>query len=189
MPFPRPATFAFIVLTLVGLPALGSAAGQNDLWLHVTVDDQDGGGSQVRVNLPLALVEGVLPLLDGDHKGHFRVSDVDDVDLRRAWDAARKAPEGQFVEIPTHGEGTLHVAHLDGQLVFRALDDDSQVHVRVPWKVAEQLAAASHGGEADFDIHAMVRALRQFGPGELVRAEDQQSTIRLWIDAESGNAD
>jgi len=193
---PRRAAFALLMVAIAALggsaPAL-ARSGEHDLWLHVAVDEQDRDGAQVRVTLPLALVEGVLPFLAGNSvgKGHLRLSDVevDDLDLRRAWETARSAPEGRFVEIETKGEGTLHVARQDGQLRFRARDDDSEVNVRMPWKVAEQLAAAGGKGEVDLDLKALVRALRDFGPGELVTAEAEDSSIRLWIDRESGDDD
>ena len=190
MHLPRRAAFALLCFTAAGssAPALSAGPGGKGLWLHVAVDEQDREGAQVRVTIPLALVEGVLPFLnDQVGRGHLQVSEVDDVDLRHAWAAARSAPEGQFVEIPTKGDGTLHVARQHGQLVFRARDDDSEVHVRMPWKVAEQLAVASGDGTVDFDLRAMVRALREFGPGDLVTAEDRNSSIRLWIDEESSD--
>jgi hypothetical protein len=191
MHLPRLVLLALLLPALAGLSAPARAAGPHGtgLWLHVAVDEQDGEGSTVRVTLPLTLVEGVLPFLNGDHSGHLRVSDVDDLDLRQAWEAARSAPKGRFIEIPTKGKGTLHVAHLDDQLVFRALDEDSVVHVRVPWKVAEKLAATSSDGTVDVDLPALVRALREFGPGELLTAEATDSTIRLWIDEKSGDVD
>jgi len=192
MHFPRRAAFALLLLAAAFAghsPA--RAAGNGDLWLHVAVDNQDRDGAQVRVTLPLALVEGVIPFLEGNRvgKGHLRVSDVDDLDLRQAWEAARSAPEGRFVEVPTKGTGTLHVDRQDGQLVLRARDDDSEVHVRMPWKVAEQLAAAGGDGTHDLDLRVLVGALRDFGPGELVTAEAEDALIRLWIDKESGDGD
>jgi hypothetical protein len=195
MHFPRLAVLAPFALSALLLSAAGhssaQAAGHSDLWLHVAVDNRDRDEAKVRVTLPLALVEGVIPFLEGNRvgKGHLRVSDVDDLDLRQAWEAARSAREGRFVEVPTKGAGTLHVARQDGQLVLRARDDDSEVHVRMPWKVAEQLAAAGGDGTVDLDLRVLVRALRDFGPGELVTAEAEDASIRLWIDKESGDDD
>jgi hypothetical protein len=177
---------------LVLLPGLGLAARRHptDLWLHVSVHEQDAE-AKVLVTLPLGLVEGVLPLLQGDKvaRGRIQVSDIDGSDLRRAWDLAHSAPEGTFIDIPTDGEGTLAVARLDGRLVFRADDDNSRVRVRMPLEVAEKLLQASDREQAEFDLAGLVRALRTFGPGELVAAEDGESRIRIWIDRNHGDDD
>jgi hypothetical protein len=181
---------ALAALSLEPEPARAARPHPSDLWLHVEVQERDAE-AEVLITLPLGLVEGVLPLLDGDHlsRGRIRVSEVDGQDLREALKAARSSPEGKFVDIPTCGDGRLEVARMDGQLVFRARDEDDVARVRIPLAVADRLLGTSDRQSGEVDLAGMVRALREFGPGELVTAEDSASSVRIWIDRDHGGDD
>jgi hypothetical protein len=184
---------ALALATLAGTAGSGQAAKRrpSDLWLHISVHEEDAE-ARVLVTVPLGLVEGVLPFLQGDKvaRGRIQMSDVDGADLREAWDLAHSAPEGTYVPVPTRGDGKLAVTRNDGQLVFKAVDDDSEVRIRMPLTVAKRLVAVSDEGEtAEVDLASLLRALREFGPGELLAAEDGESLVRIWIDRDQGESD
>jgi hypothetical protein len=172
----------------LAVPRPGLAASStSDLWIHVAVHDQ--GETKVHLTLPLGLVEGLLPLLEGDHDGKLRItaSDMDDIDLKELWAAAHSVPEGEWVPVRAkHSHEEIQVARKDGQLVIRAKDhDDSQVRVRIPLSVAERLVALSEQGTTEVHLDKVMKALRNFGAGELVTAEDGKSSVRVWIDHET----
>ena len=89
-------------MLMVGLAifmcAAAASAGDSSMWLHVLVDERGIDGEKVRVNLPLKLVETVLPLIDEDEfsAGKIRIDneDISAEDLREIWDAVRDAEEG-----------------------------------------------------------------------------------------------
>ena len=54
----------WLVGLVLGLMATLALGGTSDLWLHVKVEDDRGRGESVNINLPLSVVEDVLPLIE-----------------------------------------------------------------------------------------------------------------------------
>jgi hypothetical protein len=195
------ATVLMAILLLAAVPPRALAAGStaDDLWLHMTVEETDGEEVRIRVNFPLRFAEALLPLMNGGnlHRGRVRI-DIDDSDmgandLVAAWRAVKEAREGQFVEIhPARGDRgddddeQVEAARVGDTLVLRARDTDSRAQIRVPMRVAETLVEAAVDSDADdsaeIDVAALLRDMREIGPGELVTATDGESHVRIWID-------
>jgi len=180
--------FGLIALVLAAAPA--ALAGDPDSWLHIRVDSRDGEGEQVRINLPLQLIESLLPMItaDGDsgnvylRKGriHFGFNELDEVDLRQMLAAVRDAEDGEYITVQGPGEN-VRVAKEKGNLLVDADDNGEKVRVRVRMKVVEALLEE---GEEELDLVAMVQALREQGEGELINVESEEETVRIWIDRE-----
>lgn len=83
--------------------AQSSTSTHGDKWLHVRVISANSKGETVRVNVPLALAETVLPAIDHDrlHDGKVRIGcmDCDGVDIRTLFNAVRNSKDGEFVTV------------------------------------------------------------------------------------------
>jgi hypothetical protein len=158
-------------------------------WLHVHVVEDGGSGDTVRVNLPFSMIESVLPMVQAEHfsEGKLRLADEDfeGVDLRAMWKALRQAGDVDFVTVDgTDGHvrvsraGPYLLATVDGRG-----EDRETVRVRVPVAVVDALFS---GNSDEIDLVAALHVLADQGDGELIRVEDGDSRVRVWID---GNQD
>ena len=170
-----------LVLLLAG--SLWAAAA--DRYIHVRVSNPTNH-ELVRVNVPLALAEKVIPAInhgelhDGKIQcGHFT---ADKVDIRAILDALKAAPEGEFVTVQ-EPDNNVRVAKEHGQLVVHVIDKKSKenVDVTVPWEVAQALVANTKGDE--LDIEAAIRALASAGDVTLVTVTSQDENVRIWVDS------
>lgn len=184
---------AFLFAPL-GIQAQTSSAQSNtsthgDKWLHVRVISANSKGETVRVNVPLALAETVLPAIDHDrlHDGKVRIGcmDCDGVDIRTLFNAVRNSKDGEFVTVQSK-DADISVAKKDGQFLVHVHDKNkpknSQVEVKVPMKVVEALLS---GGKDELDIAAGLHALAGEGDMELVSVKDDDSTVRVWMDSKN----
>jgi hypothetical protein len=166
-----------------------STSAHADRWLHVRVISTNSKDETVRVNVPLALAETVLPAIDHDrlHDGKVRIgcTDCDGVDIRALFNAVRNAKDGEFVTVQSK-DSDINVAKKDGQFLVHVHDKSkpktSQVEVKVPMKVVEALLS---GGKDELDLVAGLHALADQGDMELVSVKDEDSTIRVWLDSKN----
>lgn len=193
-------------LMLTGLLALAvtaqskqaPAASTADKWLHVRVVEDGEKGETVRVNVPLSLAEAILPALKVNGKidgGKIRISRHHDwdneIDFRAAFDAVKKAPDGEFVTVQKGKDEEVRVSKKDGYLLVAVRDENTRrdgskrterVDVKVPMTVAEALFG---GTKDELDILAAVRALARHGDTQLVAVEDGKTTVRVWVDSKN----
>ncbi len=172
---------------LVALIALAGTVQASDRWLHVRVDGDD---EQVRVNIPLALIETMLPMIETDELhggtlqfGHeFGHGALDDLDLREILTAIRDTPDADFVTV-RDGNETVRIAKEAGFLLVDVNENRArgeQVEVRVPIEVVEALLGAGGGR---LDLAAGLRALAAFDGQSLVSVESDDESVRVWIDS------
>jgi ribonuclease HI len=178
-------TKRILFATLLTLAASTLWAASADRYLHVRVSNPSTH-ELVRVNVPLALAEKVIPAInhgelhDGKIRcGHFT---ADKVDIRAILDALKTAPEGEFVTV-REPDSDVRVAKERGQLVVHVVDKHSKqnVDVKVPWEVAQALIANTKDDE--LDIEAAIKALSSAGDVTLVTVTSQEENIRVWIDS------
>lgn len=178
-------------MLIAGLSVLALAAtavaGGDSMWFHVYVHERGDDGEKVRINLPLQLVEAVLPLIDEADISHGRVriddSDLTADDLRQIWDAVRDAEDGVYVEVEGVDE-EVRVAREGDMIVVRVEEEgeEERVEVKLPVAVIDALLS----GEGDeLDILAAIRAFGERGEGDLVMVTDDESTVRIWVDRDS----
>jgi hypothetical protein len=174
----RAAGAAALILAPTGLWAAPAA------WLHVRVEET-GKKSRVSVNLPVAAVEAALEaapqtlLADGRIKLGHRHTDMSVADLRRLWKAVRESGDTEFATVE-EGDQTVRVAR-SGDLMLVHVDKPGgreSVRVEVPVEVVDALFSAQ--GE-ELDVRAAF-ALLQKRRGDIVRVNDEDSTVRIWID-------
>lgn len=179
----RPKLLAVAALTLLLAPVAAFAAGGR--WIHIRVDKSGHEGEKVRVNVPLSMIETLLPLLEDDEfsDGKFRLNDhdMDAVKLRAIWKAVREADEGEFITVESDDE-SVRVSRAGGYLhlnVDETTADGDDVQVRIPTKVMDALLS---GQGEELDLIAAIRALGDHGDGELVRVDSQDEKVRIWVD-------
>ncbi len=157
-------------------------------WLHVSVNNQNPKGERVRVNLPLSLAESLLAAVKHGRleAGKIRITEfkVDNIDLRRAFEAIKSAKDGEFVTVEST-EANVRVAKEKGFIIVKARDSRNKmgtVDVRVPIEVVDALFS---GGPDELNLIAALRALAGKGDIELVSVKDTESTVRVWVDAKN----
>jgi hypothetical protein len=164
--------------------ATGLTAASDDLWLHVFVQEDGESGETVRVNVPIAFVEQVLPLIENEHIRDGKIvipeqAELEGVDLRGIWEAVRDAADGEFVTVDGADEN-VRVAKQDGMLLVNVDDDGEKVRVRVPLDVVD---AAFSGDSGQLDVAAALRVLGERYPShDIVTVEEGPAVVRVWID-------
>jgi len=188
------ATLAALALFAVMAAPAAAQSETAGKWLHVRVIES-GDGESVRVNVPLALAEAILPSLKIKHlqNGKVKIEDhvrvhMEDVDLRAILDAVKSAEDGEFVTVESKNKDNVRVAKRGGYLLVEVRENDKdgkqreKVDVKVPMAVVEALLS---GGKDELDILAAIRALARHGDTELVSVQDGKSTVRVWIDSKN----
>lgn len=172
-----------ILVLLLLVPMLGPADA-SERWLHVRVEE-DGGEESVSVNIPLQLVEAILPAIETDElrQGRFDwdEAEIDGVDLRQILEALRDAPDADYVTVRDRDE-SVRVAKEDGFILVRVDEDEGdRVRVKLPLSVVEAMIGERHG---ELDLVAGLRALGEYDGGDLVTVESDDESVRIWIDSD-----
>lgn len=194
---------ALVVVGVVGMGAVQArtngagaeptGATGDPAWLHVRVDER-GKSSKVRVNVPMTVVEAVLEaaperivdkgrikfdLGHGGHEGH----DLSLADMRRIWKDLKDAGDTDLVTVEEDDE-TVRVARKGDLVQVRVskANGKEEVHVDVPVSLVDAVLAGS--GES-VDVKAVIRELRG-RRGDIVRVNDEDSAVRIWIDESAG---
>lgn len=176
-------------LLAVVLTAAVAFASSPERYLHVRVSNP-GTHELVRVNLPLSLAEKVIPAINHgqlrDGKVQIGGFTANDVNVRAILDALKTAPEGEFVTVQDN-ESDVRVAKEHGQLVVHVKDKNGKenVDVTIPWNVAQALI--SDTSEDQLNIEAAIKALEAAGDLTLVTVTDNEESVRVWIDSNSGD--
>jgi len=189
-------------------PALAQTASKSDQWIHVRVESKDDKGETVRVNVPVELAVKVLPAINHQNlqagKVHIDNAHLNDVDLRAMLDAVRTAKDGEYVTVQSN-EDNVRIAKSAGYLYIHVTEKnsaakhgkdadgkeapakssaakESRVEIKVPMKVVDALFSA---GKDELDVVAALHALSSNGDTELVSVNDDENTVRIWIDSKN----
>jgi hypothetical protein len=177
-------------------PSVEASAG-GSAWLHIRVDDHDGGksgkGSKVRVNVPLAVVEAALEAAPQKfvEKGRIKLDmgrndhDLSLEEMRRIWKELKNAGDTDLVSVDEEDEHVT-VGRKGDVVQVRVTNerDEEQVHVDVPVNLVDAMLA---GDSESVDVQAVIRELRS-RRGDIVRVTDKDSAVRIWIDEIAGGA-
>ena len=175
----RPATLLIAVVFAAALPLQAS-----DLWVHLRVDERGAKDTKVTVNLPLSLMEIALAQVPQDELRNGKIycngSTVDLKQLREMWLEVKRSGEANFVTVDSSTE-KIRVSRRGEYLVVSVLergDRDKTVDMRVPIRVVDALL----GNGDQVNLSAAMQALALEGEGELLVVNDEQATVRLWVD-------
>jgi hypothetical protein len=166
-------------------------------WLHVTVTPKDDKGERVRVNVPFSLARGVLASIQQGRLNHGIVhienAHMNDVDIRSLLKAIKSAQDAEFVTVEGK-DCTVHVQKQKGMLLIHVVDNSSSHHarsdspshqnvdVRVPLEVADALFS---GAPDELNVGAALDLLSRHGDMELVSVQDEENTVRIWMDTKT----
>jgi hypothetical protein len=166
------------------------AAPQETSWIHIRVD----GKETVRVNVPLALAEKVLPAIQVNkmHQGKIKIGNDYmnslNIEPHQFLAAVRDTPDGVFVTMENRDQ-SVRVAKEGGYLIVKVRPGkhESQhrqesVDVRLPLDVLE---AMTKGASDELDIAAAIRVLASHHDLSLISVTDDRETVRIWIDRKS----
>ena len=187
--------WALVVLACLSATGLAAAA---DRWVHVKVIEHGEDGERVRVNIPLSLAEKVLPAIKADklRDGKIKVDELttDRVDLRALLEAVRSAQDNEFVTVDSRHE-SVRVAKQSGFMLIKVEEKDeprgktsqetgrkhaSNVDIKIPFPVVEALLS---GDKGEINVLAGIRALDNYQNIDLVNVNDEDSTVRIWVDS------
>lgn len=176
---------AFLAAGILVLAGGLVRAGTEDRWLHIRVEEHRGRRENVRVNIPLTLVESVAPLLDdvdlGDG-GRLRLNDkdLDAAELRKFLEAVKKSPDAEYITVESL-DSRVVVSKSGDMLRIRMHDDDDaeRVEIKMPIAVLDALVSAPDGR---LNLSAALKVLGERGSGDLVTVTDRDSRVRIWID-------
>ena len=166
------------------LAAAAGIANAGDQWLHVRVQESGNRGDAVSVNIPLQMIEAVLPMIEAEGLDHGRIDfghgELHGIDLRELLEALQDAPDADFVTVKSDDE-VVRVAKEDGFLLVRVEERDENVRIRMPLGVVE---AALGNGNGRLDLVAALRRLGEYDGGDLITVEsDDGDAVRIWIDS------
>jgi hypothetical protein len=174
----------FAALALLAGPA--APAQDAAPWLHVHVTGDGGHRSNVKLNLPLSLVEIALDAAPETVVSHGRIhlhsgkSDLSVADLQRLWRELRRTGEAELVTVEDEG-GTVTIAQRGDRIEVRVHDPSAErEHVRVDVPAAVVDALLSGEGE-ELNLRDAFRELRKIR-GDVVEVEGRDGSVRVWID-------
>lgn len=172
------------ILILLLLPLTAVQAGER--WLHVRVVEGGEDGERVSVNIPLGVIESVLPMISANEldggKLNIDLDDMNGLDLGEILAALADSPDAVFVTVESEDE-SVRVAKEDGYLLVHVDErdgDEEKVRVRLPLAVAEALVTDDSD---QLDLVAALRALEDYDGEDLVRVESRDELVRVWIDS------
>jgi hypothetical protein len=181
-----------VILALAIIFLARTCALAADRWVHVKVEEAGTNGETVRINVPLALAEKVLPVIHTDklHEGKVKLhrTDIHDLDLRAIVEALRTTPDNEFITVESTHDN-VRVAKAGGNFLIKVRESKGKadtrttaetVDITIPFPVVDALLSA---GKDELDVLAAVRALAAVGDTVLVAVEDQHSKVRIWVDS------
>jgi hypothetical protein len=194
--------FLHISLSPAG-PGVTSASAEP--WLHVKVVESAPDGETVRVNVPLSLVEALVPLLDHAQEGDDDAEDEEDArdaghtsrrhhhgmtinnhditpaEVRALLEAFRQAEDGEYVAVDGVDE-KVRVTKSGGLFLVDVEDrGEEREHVKVKIRM-EVLDALLSGGKDELNFAAAAKSLRNYAGEDLVTVTSEDETVRIWID-------
>jgi hypothetical protein len=183
-----------VMVVLAGSSVVFAQSGSSkDRWLHVRVINSDNKGETVRVNIPLELVENVLPTINKNHLHNGKITidqaHMNDVDVHALLNAIRTAKDGEYVTVQGPDQD-VRVAKEGGRLLVHVKDNKgsksnkSNVDIKIPMHVIDALFSA---GKDELDVVAGLHALASLGDTELVSVKSEDSTVRVWMDSKNSS--
>jgi len=186
------------ILTLLAMVTMLSqpvTAAVDASWIHIEVRESGAETSRVNVNLPLSVVKLVAEMAPEKifKEGRLQLDGIDDhlnmEEIQTLWQELRQAGESEFVTVEDRNANVRVRVEGDHLLIdveehARAGSDESatdsaeSVKVKVPVSVVDALFQ-NNDGSLDFPA-AIERLAEQ--PGEIVRVEDDDATVRIWVD-------
>ncbi|MFH1964023.1 MAG: hypothetical protein ABIJ42_00625 [Acidobacteriota bacterium] len=176
-------TIYFLLATclMFSLVSVGMA---DSAWLHINVDNDE---DQININLPIALAETVVWIVDfGDKPTVIKVDDheITVPEMRKIWEVLKS--EGSFtlasIKSGKKGEGdNIDIAFENNRLLITGTTDDSEIDINISGNLIDALFS----GEVDkLNLEACLAELKLKGvaAGYVNIRGDEGEKVRLWVD-------
>lgn len=187
------------LLALSALPAATAAAQTGTAWLHVRVEEAKEA-TKVAVNLPLTVVEAVLKASPEMIEKHGKIHLGEEhglkmADIRKAWKALSQAGDAELVTVESEDENVRVMRKGDLVQVFvdnkpkagkdgKPAKGGEEVRVEVPVSLVDAFLSGE-GEEGNFEAAIAELQKRR---GDIVRVNDDDSNVRVWIDEQNTQA-
>lgn len=181
------AMLSMFLVAAMAVCAASAWAGDLVQWVHVRVD-QPGDAEKVKVNVPLSLVQAMIPLIEDENLrgGKIKLSgrEITAGELRAIHDALEQSPDGEYITVDSPDE-LVRVAKSGGYLLVNidreATEEKKGEHVEahVPMPVVKALLSTE---SEELDLLAAVHALAKYGDSQLVSIVSDDATVHVWVD-------
>lgn len=175
----------YLVIGFVLLSAFSLQAASKE-WLHVRVQALSEAAETVKINIPLSLVETMLPLIEQEAIENGRIhldnKDISTAELRKIWKAVKDEGDTEFVSVEKKGENVRIFTQSNFLMVQSDKDSTQKVNIKIPLAVVDAMLSGSGDG---FNLAAAVQALRQSGVRDIISVQDEKNTVQVWIDDNS----
>lgn len=174
-----------VVVLGVALLAPVVRAEEKAPWIHIRVTEGKDQTSKVNLNLPLSLVDVALDVIKTDavKDGRIKVegTTITVAQMRRIWAELKKTGDADFADIQD-GDNTIKVAKKNEKLMVTVREGKAgkkTVYAELQQSVVDALLA----GDGDtLDLKGAMAMLQTAQRGELVRVDDQDNNVRVWIE-------
>jgi len=173
-----------LTLAVAALAASTSWAQAKTPWIHVRVEEPQKE-SKVSVNVPMTVAMAALALAPEKVVSGGRVhlgegcKGPSVVELRRRWKELRASGDAEIVSVEEKSQ-TVKIARAGDRIRVRVDDPSREEAVNVEVPVTAVDALLSGEGE-DLNLRAALEELQKLR-GEVVRVDDKNSKVRIWID-------
>lgn len=155
-----------------------------DLWLRIEVNGEKG--EEVSMNLPLSMVEAMVPdELRSSKMVSFHDEDYDIAELRRIWRQLETSPDTTYLMV-NEADSKVRIGKKGDFIVMNVTErgEGEDVQARIPVRV---LGALLSGSGDQLNISAALKELARHGEGELLTVTGRDEKVRIWLDNDSGN--
>jgi hypothetical protein len=175
----RVALLGLAIFTLIAF----SAQSATKEWLHIHVDETKNDPAKVRINIPLSLVEVMVPLIEEEaiKDGNIKINDKDfnTQELKKIWAAIKDEGDAEFLSVEKRGENVRVFTQGKFLMVQSTKDIEGKVNIKIPLAIVDAMLS---GSDDRLNLAAGVKALRDSGVRELVTVESDDSKVLVWID-------
>jgi hypothetical protein len=168
-----------------------AAAASGDFWIHVYINESDGDGERVKINLPLNLVESILPMIETDElqEGILELDELDlgGIEFDKLAETLKKSEDGEYVTIEDDDE-TVRIRKEGDRILVNVESGrhNEKVEVNLPLRVIDALKT---NDPYELNILAAVQALKDEKETGLITVHDGDDIVRVWIDKKSTQDD
>jgi hypothetical protein len=172
----------WILISAISLFAFSAHAASKE-WLHIHVDEKKNDEEKVRINIPISLIEVLVPMVEDEAIRNGRIQmhnkEISASELREIWKAVKEEGDAEFLTVEKRGENVR--VYTSGKYLMVQSDKGAseKVNIKIPLAVVDAMLS----GEGDqLNLLAGVRALRESGIRDIISVESDDSTVMVWID-------
>jgi hypothetical protein len=150
-------------------------------WLNLEVNEHRDG-TEVRLHLPMPMVQAALDAVELEALHHGRVhlcTHSRDLDWRAVVRQARSTPEGQPVRIQEDG-GVVTITRTGGVVTLR-VDEWGRRGEQATLRVGTDLLDALDIDGSTVDVKALAAHLGGT-TGEVLKVESRDADVRIWVE-------